>query len=334
MARLAAWLIEAVPRGRIAAFRTVVYLFVAADLVYFTPWVRAHANVPGELYRPLLVGRLLHLPTPDHALVMGIFWALLVLALAAATGRAPRALGLAVFVLYFEWMIIAMSYGKVDHDRFAFLVALAVLPTAGRARHGDRTPTERGGWALRVTQLAVVATYFLAAWAKLRFGGPGWMFGSVLMRAIIRRGTALTDLLSAAPGVLIAAQIGIMAFELFSPLIFVLRPRWRYAGVAYFYGFHLITIATITISFAPHLVALTSFLPLERVRPIAWLARGLHRLRGARLERGPLGGGQGAGGGTAGHPIAVPGDPAVHGPGNGQHGPAVEQPAQPAPEPA
>ena len=31
--------------------------------------------------------------------------------------------------------------------------------------------TERGGWALRMTQLAVIATYFLSSWAKLRFGG-------------------------------------------------------------------------------------------------------------------------------------------------------------------
>jgi len=332
------WLTEPVPRGRVAAFRTLVYLFVAADLVWFTPWVRAHADVPGELYRPLFVGRLLHLPTPDHPLVTGIFWALFVLALAAATGRAPRALGIAVFVLYFEWMIIAMSYGKVDHDRFALLVALAVLPTAGRARHGDRTATERGGWALRVTQIAVVATYFLAAWAKLRFGGPGWMFGSVLMRAIIRRGTALTDMLSSAPGVLIAAQIGIIAFELASPLIFVLPQRWRYAAVAYFYSFHVLTIAMITISFAPHLVAITSFLPLEKVRPVAWLARGLHRGRRRsvgpaepRLEASPLGGGEDTGGRAAGHPVPVPGDPAVHGPGNGQHGAKVEQPAEPAP---
>ena len=67
-----------------------------------------------------------------------------------------------MFALYFEWMIIAMSYGKVDHDRFGLLVALAVLPTAGRARHGDPTLSERGGWALRMTQLAVVATYFLS----------------------------------------------------------------------------------------------------------------------------------------------------------------------------
>ena len=46
------WLFAPVPLGRIAAFRTLVYLFVAADLVVFTPWVRAHASTPGDLYQP------------------------------------------------------------------------------------------------------------------------------------------------------------------------------------------------------------------------------------------------------------------------------------------
>lgn len=277
----ARWLTEPVPRGRVAAFRTLVYLFAAADLVIFTPWVRTHAAVPPELYQPLLVGRLLPLPTPTPLLVHGVFWVLLVTAVLAATGRAPRALGWTVFALYFEWMIIAMSYGKVDHDRFAFLVALAALPTAGPARHGDRTPTERGGWALRVTQLAVVATYFLAFWSKIRFAGLGWATGSVLARAIIRRGTELADLIAVVPGLLIAAQIGIMTFELLSPLVFVLRGRLRYAAVGFFYAFHLATIATITISFAPHLVAVTSFLPLEGIRPLERVRRlGLFPPRG------------------------------------------------------
>jgi hypothetical protein len=272
------WLTEAVPRGRIAAFRTLVYLFVAADLVLFTPWVRTHASVPGELYRPLFIGRLLPLPTPTPLLVTTIFWALLALSLAAATGRAPRALGWPIFLLYFEWMIIAMSYGKVDHDRFGFLVALAVLPTAGRARHGDSSRTEAGGWALRVTQIAVICTYFLAAWAKLRFGGLGWMTGSVLARAVIRRGTDLADVIAQVPHLLVVAQFGIVTFELLSPLVFVVRERWRPVVIGFFYLFHLATIATITISFAPHLVAMTSFLALERVRPIEWLRR-LHRSR-------------------------------------------------------
>ncbi|MET7707240.1 HTTM domain-containing protein [Micromonospora sp. NPDC005413] len=267
------WLTEAVPRGRVAAFRTLIYLFVTADLVIFTPWVRTRVSVPGELYQPLLIGRVLQLPTPTSALVAVIFWSLLVLALLAATGRAPRLLGWAVCALYLEWMFIAMSYGKVDHDRFGLLIALAVLPTAGRARHGDTTRTEAGGWALRVTQIAVICTYFLAAWAKLRFGGLDWVTGSVLARAIIRRGTDLADLIAQVPYLLIVAQFGIVAFELLSPVVFLLPPRWRLAMVGFFYSFHAITIATITISFAPHLAAMTSFLPLERVRPLVWARR-------------------------------------------------------------
>jgi hypothetical protein len=272
--RVTRWLTEPVPLGRVAAFRTLIYLFVAADLVVFTPWVRAHASSPDDLYHPLFVGRLLALPTPTAPLVHTVFWLLLAVALLAATGRAPRLLGWAVFLLYFEWMIIAMSYGKVDHDRFGLLVALAALATVGRARHGDTRLSEAGGWALRVTQIAVVCTYFLAAWAKVRFGGVDWVTSSVLARAIIRRGTDLADLIAPVPWLLILAQFGIVAFELASPAIFVLRGRLRYAAVGFFYSFHLVTFAMITISFAPHLAAMASFLPLEKVRPVRW-ARGL-----------------------------------------------------------
>jgi hypothetical protein len=277
------WLFEPVPKGRIAAFRTLVYLFVAADLVVFTPWVRHHADTPGELYQPLLVGRLLHLPTPTPLLVHGIFWLLLGASVAAATGRAPRLLGCTVFALYFEWMVVAMSYGKVDHDRVGLLVALAALATVGRARHGDPERTEAGGWALRVTQIAVICTYFLAAWAKLRFGGVDWVTSSVLARAIIRRGTDLADLIALVPHLLIVAQAGIIAFELASPLIFALPQRWKNRAVAFFGSFHLATFATITISFLPHLVAMTSFLPLEKVRPVCW-ARGFAARRRGQVR--------------------------------------------------
>jgi hypothetical protein len=177
------------------------------------------------------------------------------------------------------------------------------------------------------------------------------------MRAIIRRGTWLTELLTSMPGVLIAAQVGIIVFELLSPLIFLTRGRWRTLFVAYFYSFHLITFAAITISFAPHLVAMTSFLPLERVRPVVWARRALGRtappasaeadagdLRGVGRGRDPvdrrgaqpdaLGVGQGAGGGAAGHPVAVAGDEAVDRAGGGQHRPETEHPTQPTPDPA
>jgi hypothetical protein len=166
-----------------------------------------------------------------------------------------------------------MSYGKVDHDRFGFLVALAVLPTVGLARWGDRTRSEHAGWALRVTQFAVVATYFFAAWAKLRFGGLDWLTGATLTRAVLRRGTFLSDWVVDHPGLLVGFQFFIVAFELTSPVLLFLAYRWRLRAVAGLYGFHLMTYAAITISFLPHCVAMASFLPLEKVRPIEWLSR-------------------------------------------------------------
>ena len=281
------WLTEPVPRGRVAVFRVLVYLFVAADLAFFSSWIRHHADVPGSLYKPLFLGRLLHLPTPTPALVYGIFWVLLAVSLVAATGRLHRLLGWTVFILYFEWMIIAMSYGKIDHDRFGLLIALATLPSAGRARHGDKELTQACGWALKMTQLGVVATYFLASWAKLRFGGLAWLTGATLTRAVIRRGTRLTRFLVEVPHLLTVSQFGIMAFELASPIVFLLKPRLRYLLVAVFYAFHLMVFATITISFVPHQIAMASFLPLEKVRPVELIRRAWRRRRPAPAEPVP-----------------------------------------------
>ncbi|MEV4626324.1 MFS transporter permease [Micromonospora sp. NPDC049523] len=297
MRRVGDWLTTPVPLGRVAAFRTVVYLLVAADIVFFTGWLRGRTAVSGELYAPLLVGRMMPLPTPNAALVTTLFWVLLAATLAAATGRAPRLLGWTVLALYFEWLVIAFSYGKVDHDRFGILVALAVLPTVGRARHGDLTPSAKAGWALRATQLAVIATYFLAAWAKLRFGGLDWLTGATLARAVIRRGTFASDWLLDVPVLLTVGQFGIMAFELTSPLVFVLRGRARYAMIGFFYVFHAVTWSAITISFMPHQAAMTSFLPLERVRPVLWVQQRL-----AGRSRSPFGRGA--------DPLGIPVSPA------------------------
>jgi hypothetical protein len=284
------WFFEPVPLGRVAALRTLAYLFVPIDLLILTPWVLEHKDAPGELYQPLLVGRLLHLPTPSYWMVLGVAVVLLGCALGAATGRAPRILGIAVFALYFEWMIIAMSYGKVDHDRIGYLVLLAVLPTIGQARWGDtRTMSERAGWALKVTQIAVVCTYFLAAWAKLRFGGVDWLNGATLTRAVLRRGTFLSDWTVHVPYLLAAFQWFIVSFELSSPaILFIRNERLRTKVVAAFYGFHAMVYSAITIAFWPHLVAMAAFLPLERVRPVVWLRLRLRgRLRHSALRTRP-----------------------------------------------
>jgi len=255
------------PRSRVAILRTALYLFVVVDVLWATGFVAPHGDVPGGLYQPLFIGRVLPLPTPTPLLVAGIQVVLVVAALVAAAGRLPRVAGWLVFALYLEWMVIAFSYGKVDHDRFGFLVALAVLPTVGLARWGDDERDERAGWALRAIQVAVVATYFLAAWAKLRYGGLEWVNGSTLTRAIVRRGTFLSDPLLDVPVVLQATQYGIIAFELASPLLLV-PGRWGRRMLALAVAFHLVTFASITIIFLPHVMCLLAFLPLEKIRAV------------------------------------------------------------------
>lgn len=262
----ARWWFPPIPLGRVAALRVVIYGFVVLDVLWWDRWLQARAAVPGDWYRPLAIGRLLHLPVPTGGVVHAVELALLVAAVLALTGRAPRLLGTAVFLLYGEWMVLAMSYGKVDHDRFALLVALAVLPTVGRARLSEPRPSEPAGWAIRCISVAVVATYFLASIAKIRFGGWGWVNGETLVWAITRRGTILAEPLLQATWVLHLTQWGIVAMELASPLLLALRGRARAAYLWLLVAFHLVTFATITILFLPHVICLLAFVPLERLR--------------------------------------------------------------------
>jgi hypothetical protein len=260
------WWFAPVPLARIAVFRTIAYLFIPVDVFLTTAWVRAHADVPTEWYAPLLIGRVLHLPTPTHAFVLAVQWALVLAAVAAASGRAPRLLGTAVFLLYLEWMVIAMSYGKVDHDRIAFLVALAVLPTIGRARFRDRRRSEAAGWAMAAVLVAVMLTYFLAAWAKIRFGGWDWPTGSTLTRAVLRRGTSLSDWTLDVPWLLTFAQWAMIILELAAPLMLLVRSdRARVGLVLFLLGFHVMVFAGVTIIFLPHCIAILSILPWERL---------------------------------------------------------------------
>jgi hypothetical protein len=187
-------------------------------------------------------------------------------ALAAATGWRPKVTGTVAGALYLLWMVVAMSYGKVDHDRLTFLIALAALPTVGAARFGDQRRSPAAGWALRCVQIAAVLTYFYAAWAKIRFGGWNWPTGAILERALLRRSTGLSHWMINRPELLIPMQFAMIAFELSSPLILLARSdRARIVVVSGLLSFHLMVFAGVTIIFLPHCVALCAFLPLERI---------------------------------------------------------------------
>ena len=202
-----------------------------------TAWVGQHGDVPGVLYRPVMVARLLHLPTPTRTGVDLLELALLVaasMAFVAVLARATtlvRTAGAAVFALYGWWMLVAMSYGKVDHDRFAFLVLLGVLPTVGAAdlgqqrrslqaglgraddpggRRRDLLPRRLGQAPLRRLELGH------GGHADPRRPAPGHGPGAVDARPSRRPGTF---------------QWLLLLFELASPLLLVVRrDRTRYAA--------------------------------------------------------------------------------------------------------
>lgn len=265
------WWFAPVPRARIAAFRVLIYAFLPLDVLVLRPWGAAHGYVDGDLYRPLLIGRLLPLPTPTPSVVFIIQYGMVAMAIALLvliiSDRGPRLqtlLGAGAFLFYLQWMVISFSYGKVDHDRFAFLVALAVLPTAGRAALRDMTPSPAAGWALRMVQVGVVATYFLAAVAKVRFGGWGWVNSTTIARAVIRRGTMLADPLLQLPWTLQMSQWFIVIIEFASPALLFVRPKVQQFIVGFLVSFHVVTFLMIRIIFMPHVVCLAAFLPLER----------------------------------------------------------------------
>jgi len=283
--RLQRWLFEPAPLARVAVLRLLVFAFVVVDVLRLHTSGWYHGWADPVWYEPLVVGRLLDLPAASVLLVQVLKWGCVVTALAAMTGRAPRLLGWAVAVSWTWYQYVAFAYGKVDHDRADFVVALALLPTVGLAHLSDRRLSQAAGFALRAVQLAAIATYFLSAWAKIRFGGWEWVNSATMVRAVVRRGTPWAQWLLEVPWTLHWFQWVLFTAELTAPVIFLLSERWRRRVVAAWFVFHAMTYAAITIAFWPHLVMMLAFLPLESYA--AWLRERAARLRPGRVTGPP-----------------------------------------------
>ena len=299
------WFAPVVPESRVAILRSVLYLFVIVDihLIVRDPIPLSHHP---ELYRPLMIARLLHLPPPSVPLTVTLYVILLISCLIAAAGRLPRSAGWIVAAAFTWWTAIGMSYGKVDHDHLALVVALWVLPTVGvvTGRWRSVRRSAQAGWALKCIQIAVVFTYFLSAITKIRSGGwslSSWPDSSILLWAIVRRPNGLGQFLLPYPGLLHVMQWMSFTAELTSLVVLWLRGRALLAAAFFWIGFHVFTVAILYIHFAPTLICWIAFAPLERLGP--WLAR----FRARRRQR--------ARGGAARQPVPVLRDQPIDGGG-------------------
>ncbi|TDD79711.1 hypothetical protein [Actinomadura rubrisoli] len=261
------WWYGPVPRARIAWLRIIGYVFLPFDMLLLTSSSMAHARLPADLYQPVRLARWLHLPAPTPAAMYTLLVVTIAAGLVAATGRVlPRLTGYVAACGYLWWVTISMSYGKVDHDHLALIIALFVLPSVGRARIGDQRGCEASAWSVRGIQVSVVAAYFLSAWAKVRIGGfPEWPNGATVQWALSRRGTPFGRSLIGYPVLLKISQWFMLLAEATSPALLFLRGRPLYLLVLFFAGFHAVTYALMTIHFLPHAIWLAAFLPLERL---------------------------------------------------------------------
>ncbi|GAA1657935.1 HTTM domain-containing protein [Kribbella alba] len=272
--RAAGWFTPPIALARIAWLRTILYLFVILDMHAFVRDTRLKGEHPG-LYQPLFLARLFDLPKPSVANTTALYFVLIVACLVAASNRLPRIAGWVVAPAFTWWVLIGMSDGKVDHDHLALVVALWVLPTVApnkarvRSPYADQTQSEAAGWAIRCIQIAVIATYFLSAIAKLR--GAGWTLAwpnsAILTWAIVRRPNPVGLWLLEHPWMLHVMQwVGIIG-EFLSPAVLWLRGRWQLLGALFFLGFHLANTVILGIHFLPTVICWLAFAPLERIVP-------------------------------------------------------------------
>ena len=295
------WFMPVVPESRIAVLRTVLYLFVIIDIHLFVRDPIPLSRNP-ELYQPLMIERLFHLPPPSVPLTITLYLILVIGCLVAAANVWPRLAGGVVAAAFTWWTAIGMSYGKVDHDHLALVVALWVMPTVGviadRWRSTERSA--QAGWALKCIQISVIFTYFLSALTKIRSGGwsiTSWPDSSILMWAIVRRPYGLGQFLLPYPELLHIMQWCSFTAELTAVVVLWLRGRALLAAAIFWMGFHAFTLAILYIHFAPTAICWLAFAPLERLGP--WL----RRVKAGRGER--------TGWRPARHPVAVLRDQAV-----------------------
>jgi len=289
---LVRWFAPVLPESRVAILRTVLYAFVLLDIHLFVRDPIPLSRHP-ELYSPLLLARVLHLPPPSVPLTVTLYVILLIGCGVAAANRLPRLAGFVVAAAFTWWTAIGMSYGKVDHDHMALVVALWVLPTVGviAGRWRAEQASAQAGWALRSIQIAVIFTYFLSALTKIRSGAwslTSWPESSILLWAIIRRPNGLGQFLIPYPELLRVMQWFAFVAELASVVVLWLRGRALLLAALFWMGFHVFTVTILYIHFAPTAICWLAFAPLERFGP--WLRRVVARRRegaGRRAARQP-----------------------------------------------
>jgi len=309
VSRLAAaaerWLAPEAPAERLAAVRILVGGFATVYLTSRLPHILSYLSFPSRHFQPVGVIAAFDAPPPG-ALVVVVTGLALLATLGFALGWRFRLTGPIAGVSLLWILSYANSWGQIFHTENGLVLFVLVI---GLTRAADATsldarrrappaapaPHARYGWPLRLLCLVVVATYFLAGIAKLRWGGPGW-FGGTVLRDTIAADSLRKVLLGSSHSPIAEALLGqvwlfralavlTLVVELGAPIA-LLHRRAALAWVLAVIAFHLGVLVLMAIMFPFPLsgIAFAPFFRAERVT--AWAAA---RFKKFRARRSPAG---------------------------------------------
>lgn len=196
-ARFVDWLHRPAPAERLAALRILVAGYCTVFLLARLPSFWSSASLPSRQFEPVGVLWFLDSPPPVWFAHLWLV-ATVALGVAAAIGWRWRVTGVAFALGFLVAATGRMSWGHVIHTEHLAAVHLCILGASRRAadvwsvdaRRPDRRqqpdgqPSDAYGVPIRLMAIALVITYVLAGWMKLRNGGSDWMTGSVLRNQI------------------------------------------------------------------------------------------------------------------------------------------------------
>lgn len=285
------WWFPRVPAQRLATLRILVGTYSVVYLAVRIPYFFSFTKHPAAQFQP--IGLLSFMDAPFEA---GLFKTLVVLALTASIafllGFRYRVLGPVFALLLLVLLTYVNSWGGILHTDNLWVLHVLILSLAPAAdalsldaKDASHPEHFKYGWAIRLMCWVCVCTYFLAAVAKLKNGGFGFIGGESLRNYVAMdnaRKIELGSLHSPIAGLFlpyafvfqVLATVS-LALELGAPLVMLQSKVARIWAVG-MWGFHVGVLALMAILF-PYPVSFIAFAPFFRAERLVPLVRRIVR---------------------------------------------------------